>query len=291
MMKLGKISNNLFQRLKRDRQNQHIKDLLTHANKKLTEAKRRAKSSYYQRIFSVNNAKQLWSRINELLGKRAGIDKQYKLEVDGRQISDTKEIANVFNNFFSSIGENTVSSLSSDGDINKFRTMEVSARYIFLRPAEQSEVLNIIRSLDSSKATGDDGFPIRALKLHGVSLSEIICSCFNDSICSGIYPDCLKKAIVHPIFKGGDPKTPTNYRPISTTRCLKNCCTHDYSVFLNVQTSFMNGNLGFGKAHQLKWQSWNWWMILRSQWIKKWLPRSCSWTCLRLSIPLTTQYS
>lgn len=57
--KLGRISNNLFQRWKRNRQDEHVKDLLTHANKKLADAKRRAKSAYYQQLFSTNNPKQL----------------------------------------------------------------------------------------------------------------------------------------------------------------------------------------------------------------------------------------
>lgn len=213
--KLGKISNSLFQSWKRNRHNQHIKNLLTHANKKLAEAKRHAKSVYYQRFFSASNPKQLWSRINDLMGKRAGQEKQCKLVVDGVQINRADEVGNVFNNFFSSIGENIANNLNSDGDINKFGTMEISARSIFLRPANHSEVFDVIHSLDSSKATGVDGFPVRALKQHGVALSNIICSCFNDSISTGIYPECLKKALVHPIFKGGDPTNPTNYRPIS----------------------------------------------------------------------------
>lgn len=34
-------------------------------------------------------------------------------------------------------------------------------------------------------------------------------------ISQSIYPNCCKKALVVPIFKGGDPSSPNNYRPIS----------------------------------------------------------------------------
>lgn len=213
--KLGRISNNLFQRWKRNRNDQHIKDLLEHANRRLAEAKRRTKSKFYQQLFSSNNPKQLWSRINNILGNRSSKPKIPILEVDGLQITNPDDLGNAFNSFFSSVGENVARNLNSDGDHNKFNTMDSSVRSMFLRPASQVEITNIIDRLDCSKATGVDGFPISALKEYKQELSSIICTSFNDSISSGIYPDCLKKAIVYPIFKGGDPSNPTNYRPIS----------------------------------------------------------------------------
>lgn len=213
--KLSRISNNLYRRWKVNREDQRMKDLLNHANKRLAEAKRRAKSSYYQRLYSAHNPKQLWDRINDMLGNHSGKTQNQSLVVDGTEITEPEDLGNVYNNFFSSVGENAASCLNSDGDINRFNTIEYSSRSIFMRPASPTEVSNIIRTLDSSKATGVDGFPVSALKQFSVMISQIICTCFNDCLTSGIYPDCLKKAIVYPVFKGGDPKNPTNYRPIS----------------------------------------------------------------------------
>lgn len=247
--KLGKISNNLFQRWKRNSQNQHLKNLLAHANKKLADAKRRAKSSYYQRLLSTNNPKQLWSQINDLLGRKPVEGKKLKLEVDGIQTDDPKEVGNIFNEFFSTVGESVASSLNSDGDINKFNTVEVSTRSIFLRPASESEVMNIVNALDSSKATGVDEFPIAALKHHKTALSRIICTCFNDSVSLGSYPDCLKKAIVYPIFKGGSPTNPTNYRPISVLPAINKVFEKLLSIrllnFLETTALFYEHQFGF----------------------------------------------
>lgn len=213
--KLGKFSNNLFQRWKNDRQNESLKTLLAHANKKLADAKRRAKTSYYQRLFSSSNSKQLWNRINSLIGNKAAEEKHLELDVGGVQVTEPEDVGNVFNRFFSTVGDEIASSLDSDGDIDKFNTMKRSARSIFLRPASQPEVFNTINTLDASKATGVDDFPVAALKKHGLALSQIICTSFNDSISSGCYPDCLKRALVYPVFKGGNPNDSTNYRPIS----------------------------------------------------------------------------
>lgn len=132
---------------------------------------------------------------------------------DDTKITKPEDLGDVFNTF--SIGDSTANCLNSDGNINKFNTMDTCGQSIFLRPASPTEVSNIIRVLNSSKATGVDGFPVSALKKYSDVLSPIICTSFNDSLTSGIYPDCLKKALVYPIFKGGDPKNPSNYRPIS----------------------------------------------------------------------------
>lgn len=213
--KLGKISNNLFQKWKRDRMNENLKRLLAHANKKLADTKRRAKSAYYQRMFSSNNPKYLWSKINELMGNKSGKKKQLILEANGVETDVPASVGDIFNTFFSSIGDNLASTLVSDGNINKFGTMTISNTSMFLRPTTQVEVSNIISGLDASKATGIDGFPVGALKRHSVLLSSILCDCFNDSISLGIYPSGLKQALVYPVFKNGNPKKATNYRPIS----------------------------------------------------------------------------
>ena len=39
---------------------------------------------------------------------------------------------------------------------------------------------------------------------------------FNTSLQKGIFPDSMKKARVMPLFKSGDVKEFSNYRPVST---------------------------------------------------------------------------
>lgn len=235
--KLSKISNNLFQRWKRDRLNTRLKSLLEHANHKLTNAKRLAKSAYYRKIFASNNPKHLWSKINELIGNTSGKDKSPVLEADGIESTNPADVGQIFNAFFSSVGENIASNLVSDGNINKFNTMATSNRSMFIRPTSQMEVYNIISGLDVSKATGIDGFSVMALKQNSVALSAILCDCFNDSVSLGTYPKCLKTALVFPVFKGGNPKDPTNYRPISVLSSINKVFEKILSLRLN---SFMD---------------------------------------------------
>ena len=46
-------------------------------------------------------------------------------------------------------------------------------------------------------------------------ISPILCQLINNSLASGLFPDCLKIAKVIPICKQGDRSTISNYRPIS----------------------------------------------------------------------------
>ena len=53
------------------------------------------------------------------------------------------------------------------------------------------------------------------LKLASSAITKPICSIFNHSIKTSTFPTSWKHAIVHPLHKGGDPSSLSNYRPIS----------------------------------------------------------------------------
>ena len=42
----------------------------------------------------------------------------------------------------------------------------------------------------------------------------------SKSLTEGIIPSCLKTAAIVPVYKGGGPSSPSNYRPISLTPIL-----------------------------------------------------------------------
>ena len=79
----------------------------------------------------------------------------------------------------------------------------------------ESEVFNLLTTLDISKATGPDGVSAQMLKHTADSITPIITSLFNQSISMGTVPDQWKVSLVVPIHKQGDRANPSNYRPIS----------------------------------------------------------------------------
>ncbi len=75
-------------------------------------------------------------------------------------------------------------------------------------------------AISDSKATGDDGIPVRYLKATAEVSSQIITHIINLSIEMGIVPRDWKSATVTPLFKEGDRNEASNYRPISILPCI-----------------------------------------------------------------------
>ena len=70
-------------------------------------------------------------------------------------------------------------------------------------------------NLKNSTSMGHDNLPISLLKSCNLELSPILAHLTNESLSSGVFPDTLKIAKVIPVFKSGDNRCITNYRPIS----------------------------------------------------------------------------
>lgn len=106
---------------------------------------------------------------------------------------DRNLVAQHFNDHFSSIGSKLADKLppSSKDTINKFNTLVVSSRSLFSDPIVESDIVEIILSMDNCKA------PLQLL------LAPYLCDVFNKALCCGVYPDELKIARVTAVFKSG----------------------------------------------------------------------------------------
>ena len=78
-----------------------------------------------------------------------------------------------------------------------------------------NEVEFISKSLPVGKVSGPDGISNRIIRELAVEMSLPVCSPLNQSLHNGEVPDCFKAANASPVFKGGDPTTVSNHRPIS----------------------------------------------------------------------------
>jgi hypothetical protein len=131
---------------------------------------------------------------------------------DRTETTDPKEISNIFNSFFVSVGAKLASKFSSDTTkINP----TVSRDTFRWAPIETNSVEKKIQSLKKNKATGLDGIGSRLLKAASPVLSIYLTSIFNSSLSTGYVPKCWKTKRVSPIHKNGSKTDPNNYRPIS----------------------------------------------------------------------------
>ena len=93
------------------------------------------------------------------------------------------------------------------------------AESIFITPTTNDEILTLILSLKIS-AAGSDGISPKVVKHVAPYICDPLTFVFNLSLEEGTVPEALKAARVVPVFKNGDRKDVSNYRPISVLPCF-----------------------------------------------------------------------
>ena len=161
----------------------------------------------------------------------------------GNNVTDDRSKANILNNFFSSVftketGELPPFDVQVDNDICDV-TVNVQ------------KVRELLKSVNTSKSTGPDEIHLCFLKELADHLAYPITLLFNNSLSEGSLPPIWKSANVSCIFKSGDKKSASNYRPISITpvicrlleRIIRNAVmSHciDNNIFSDSQYGFRN---------------------------------------------------
>ena len=85
---------------------------------------------------------------------------------------------------------------------------------------KNTDLLSIIGSFDTMKATRLDGITAKILKKSAKTVSPSLLTIINISISTGQFPDALKVAKIIPVHKSGQQNDPSNYRPISILSTL-----------------------------------------------------------------------
>ena len=100
-------------------------------------------------------------------------------------------------------------------DFKQYMSHNIPDKSIFLKPIDESEVLNVVKSFKVSSSSGIDELSGKVVKSVIHFLLVPIIHILNLSITTGIVPLKLKVAKVVPIYKKNDVHHISNYRPIS----------------------------------------------------------------------------
>ena len=176
---------------------------------------RNAEIQYYSEQYELNSSDMFksWKVLKTILALNGNSEKRKLcLTINNVAVTNSKDIANGFNNFFVSIGPELAKGIHSD--INPLTYVNNISNSIAIFNVSCEEVRNIIHSLKNSSA-GHDEFPTFVGKLCVDSYIEPLTFLINSSLKTGVFPSELKLARVVPIFKAGDSSVLTNYRPIS----------------------------------------------------------------------------
>lgn len=135
------------------------------------------------------------------------------------------ESCNKINSYFVSIGEKLANDIIHASSMQPLTVTQstsdiTSSSSFVLDSTDVDEIKTVINSLRSDAATGWDGISPYILKRYATSLAPILCHIFNLCFETAVFPSSLKKAIIHPVFKGGDGTLPNNYRPIAVLTAL-----------------------------------------------------------------------
>lgn len=117
LWKLIKLKNNYLQRVKRNPNDAHLKELLSHVAKKLHHAKKICKKTYYYNLLSSCNHSKVWKTINAVFG-RDKKDQNIRLKLNGAIITDETKVCEVLNNFFTSIGKRLADKITWNTCVN-----------------------------------------------------------------------------------------------------------------------------------------------------------------------------
>ena len=183
---------------------------------KLTHHIELAKSEYENKIASEikENPKQFWKYVSRKTKSKSKIASL--LNSDGDLKTDDLSKAEILNKQFASVftKEDTSSIPSIDIDKPDIKVMEEIC-------VSNSTITKYLKKLNISKSCGPDGINARILKENAYELAPALKILFDKSMDESKLPKQWKDAHVTALFKKGNKKLASNYRPVSLTSI---CC-------------------------------------------------------------------
>ena len=216
---------------------------------------RKHKRDYIIKRISENfgNSKKIWETVNSFLNRTREKEEGIPcLKVNGGKTTDAKEIVELLNTFYTSIGPNLAS---------KFNTTETEmippnkTTKLSFRTVREKEVEEVIKSMKPKKSSGHDELSNDLIKqLSGVLITPLT-YIINEAITHGTFPKEWKKAKIVPLYKKkGDPEDCTNYRPISLlptlSKVIEKIIEKQIRTYMDTNNYWSKTQFGFRAGHE-----------------------------------------
>ena len=189
------------------------------AEKESKKAVQNAKRNFEKKIASSKNKRPFNSYVKSKTKSKCNVG---PLQVGSEFVSDSKGMAQVLNQFFSSVFTRDdpsqhvpeVARLPSNSALTNIRFSAL-------------QVKKKLDNLKSGSAPGPDGLTTDFLKNNSAAMSVALSELYNLSLAEGKVPADWRLANVTPIFKKGSKGQAGNYRPVSLTsipcRVMESC--------------------------------------------------------------------
>jgi hypothetical protein len=138
-----------------------------------------------------NDIGRSWSLKNGFLGRQKKTHTNIReIIVDDANISDNRQIAESFNDFFVNIGKKLASEINDSPDETSMNNLTSSPESIFtFTEISTVEVISEILKLKESKSTGIDNIPANVLKISANVSGRSMTKILNISLKSRIFID------------------------------------------------------------------------------------------------------
>lgn len=176
-----------------------------------------AKVSFFNKtIANANNKpKKIWEIVNDRLKSNKQV-KPDNIVFNREIISDAKQIANIFADYFTKQAkiQSSVDTAAHD-QINTCTLCKPIQNSCFLEPFEDHEILQMINNMKNNVSVSIDEIPMILVKTVGEVIAPYLSEILNISLQVGVFPNVLKIARTVPIYKKGDKNNIENFRGIS----------------------------------------------------------------------------
>ena len=214
------------------------------------------KKSYFDAQFLSNksNIKKTWSLINSIINKsnKPALPDHF-LDSLGNKITDSLDISNHFNSYFSEIGTKLSNQIPPSSKSFTDYLLPPPACNFEFSTVDENDVLKVINSLKSKSSSGIDSMSTKLSKSIKVKVSPILTLIFNQSIMAQTFPNRLTIAKVVPVYKKGDPMCFENYRPISLlptiSKVFERLLHNQMTYYLETNQLIIPNQFGYRRGH------------------------------------------
>ena len=199
------------------------------------------------------NPKNAWDYLNEAIGKVGKLSSNISsITHQDKLLTDSTDIANSFNDFFSNIANEIVINIPPTSCKFESYIPNYSHNRFKFTLINRENVSKIIDGLESKFTLDSTGYNTILIKRVKDNILTPLTHIINLSLKEGIFPDSLKTSRVCPIFKQGDRKDMNNYRPISClsafSKIFEKVAYEQLFSFLNSNNILTNYQFGFQKG-------------------------------------------
>lgn len=218
LIKMIDLKEYWFVKMNSSKNNEFYKEEYRYWRNKVTAAKRVKKENYFGRKFqnSIGNNRKTWKCMKDVMANGQTSSNPINLFTNVQCISEKKAKLDEFNGYYSSIGSDFRSTRLAD-DITVRMKKVIEGTVFEFRPLSIEETKLIIMRLKNKDSSGFDGISSNLLKRCCEEISPFVNMLINKSLSTGEMPKNAKIARVIAIYKGGDVKSVSNFRPISVT--------------------------------------------------------------------------